>query len=379
MRSGQATASGQPLRVGVVGAGLIAQVMHLHYLSQLPEEFQVTAICDIAGDSARACADRYRIASACTDWQDLIAEPLDAVLILTSGSHAPIAVGAAKAGLHVLTEKPMCFSVAEGQEMVAAADDAGVILMVGYPKRYDPSYARFAELAGDLSGARLLRVTTLESPFRPYVGHYPLLPPARAPQDVAERVRAEARESIAAAVGWADEAAQRVYCDVLLDTLVHEINCVRGLLGEPDQLDYVDLSQQAVTVLLRFGGVRAAIHWIDLPGIARYQMEFALFAPDQRVTLAFPSPYLRDEPCTLTVESGDPGTSRSWRTQETVGYESGFKRELEAFAACVRTGTTPVTSGRDGLADIALCQAIIECSQRGGPVPNPTEPARFGP
>jgi predicted dehydrogenase len=379
MRSGQAMASGKPLRVGLVGAGLIAQVMHLHYLSELHEEFEVAAICDLAGDNARACADRYGIASACTDWQDLIAQPLDAVLIMTSGSHAPIAIGAAKAGLHVLTEKPMCFSVAEGQEMVAAADDAGVIVMVGYPKRYDPSYARFAELAGDLTEARLLRVTTLESPFQPYVGHYPLLPPARPPHDVAERLRADAHERIAAAVGWAGEAAERIYGGVLLDTLVHEINSVRGLLGEPDQLDYADLSEQAVTVLLRFGEVRAAIHWIDLPGIARYQMEFALFAPDRRVTLAFPSPYLRNEPCTLTVEGGDPGTPKSWQTCETVGYESGFKRELEAFAAGVRTGTTPVTSGRDGLADIALCQAIIECHQHGKPVPRPTDASRFGP
>jgi predicted dehydrogenase len=162
-----------------------------------------------------------------------------------------------------------------------------------------------------------------------------------------------------------------VYHGVLLDTLVHEINTVRGLLGEPDQLDYVDLSEQAVTVLLRFGGVRAAIHWIDLPGIARYEMEFALFGPDRRVSLEFPSPFLRNEPATLIAEGGDPGTARSWRTQETVGYESGFRRELEAFAASIGTGTPPPTSGRDGLADIMLCQSIIECHRRGRPVPHP--------
>jgi predicted dehydrogenase len=46
--------------------------------------------------------------------------------VLTSGNHAPIAVAAAQAGLHVFTEKPMCFSAAEGREMVAAAEQAGV-------------------------------------------------------------------------------------------------------------------------------------------------------------------------------------------------------------------------------------------------------------
>src|SRR6266705_662780 len=125
------------LRVGIVGAGVIAQVMHLHYLAELPAMFEVTAICDIVGANARACADRYGIPAAYADWRELIAAPLDAVLVLTSGSHAPIAIAAAEAGLHVFTEKPMCFSVAEGKAMVAAAEEAGTTLMVGYPKRYD--------------------------------------------------------------------------------------------------------------------------------------------------------------------------------------------------------------------------------------------------
>jgi predicted dehydrogenase len=372
MRRGQDLA-GRPLRVGVIGAGLIAQVMHLHHLAELPGLFEVTAICDIVAENAQACAERYGIPTACTDWHDLIAEPVDAVLILTSGSHAPIAIAAAQAGRHIFAEKPMCFSAAEGEAMVAAADEAGVTLMVGYPKRYDPAFARFTEEAGDLTGARMLRVTTLESPIRPYVGHYPLLPPASPPADVLAGLLEDSRKRIAAAVPDADEHQRTIYHQVLLDTLVHEINTVRGMLGEPDRIDYADLGEQAVTVLLRFGALRVAIHWVDLPGIARYQMEFALFGLDRRVSLTFPSPFLRNEPATLTVEGGEPGAARSWRTEEVAGYESGFKRELEAFRSCVVTGTTPVTSGRDGLADVALCQAIIECCRLGQPVLLPTE------
>ena len=93
---------------------------------------------------------------------------------------------------------------------------------------------------------------------------------------------------------------------VLLDTLVHELNTVRGLLGEPDRLDYVDLRDNSLTAMLSFGDLPVAIHWIDLPGIARYQMEFALYAPDRRVTLSFPSPFLRNEPTTIEIEGGDP-------------------------------------------------------------------------
>ena len=138
------------LRVGLVGTGLIAQVMHLHYLAELADRVRGRRGVRHRPGSARACAERYGIPAAFTDWQELLRHPLDAVLVLTSGSHAPIAVAAARAGLHVFTEKPMCFSAAEGREMVAAAEQAGVILMVGYPKRYDPAFARFQEEAAEL-------------------------------------------------------------------------------------------------------------------------------------------------------------------------------------------------------------------------------------
>jgi predicted dehydrogenase len=355
-----------------VGTGIIAQVMHLHHLAEMADRFELAAVCDIVPGSAQACAGRYG-GQAFTDWRDLLAEPLDAVLVLTSGSHAPIAVAAAQTGRHVLVEKPACYSVAEGRQMVAAAEQAGVVLMVGYPKRYDPAFLRFQQEAAALDGTRLLRVTTLESPFLPYVGHLPLLPPpAGLAPEVAGRLRAEHDASIASAIGQASEFEQRIYHEVLLDTMVHEFNTVRGLLGEPDRLDWVDVRGNGLTAMLRFGDIPVAIHWMDLPGISRYSMEFALFAPDRRVTLSFPSPFLRNEPALLAIEGGEPGTTRSWRSEEVVSYESGFKRELAAFYDGVVSGTAPVTSGLDGVRDIALCEAVIRSHRQGQPVEAPT-------
>jgi len=367
--SGQAP---RRLRVGLVGTGLIAQVMHLHYLTELADRFEIAAAADIAPGSARACADRYGIPAVFTDWQEMLRHPLDAVLVLTSGSHAPIAVAAAQAGLHVFTEKPMCFSVAEGREMIAAAERAGVTLMVGYPKRYDPAFARFQKEAAQLSGARLMRVTTFESPIPAYVEHLPLLPREPPPAGLVQRFREDSDARVRAAIGQASELERAVYETVLLDTLVHELNTIRGVLGEPDQIDYVSLRVDTVTVMFRFGALPVALHWIDLPGISRYEMEFAVYAPDRRLRLAFPSPFLRNEPAVVEIEGGDGGSARSWRTEEVVSYESGFKRELAAFHECAVSGAVPVTSGLDGLRDIALCQAIIECHRRRAPVAEPS-------
>ncbi len=349
--------------------------MHLHYLRELSDRFEVSVLCDIAPENAAASAERYGVPKVCTDWRELLREPIDAVLVLTAGSHAPMAIEAARAGLHVLVEKPMCFSTVEAEAMIEAADAASVTLMVAYNKRYDPAYFRFQDEVSALIDARLLRVTTLESPFQPYVGHYPLAPISRPPEVDIERLRAETAASITAAIGDADEFLRRTYHAVLLDTLVHELNAVRGLLGEPDRLDYVDLREGGLSVMLRFGSLPVAIHWIDLPGIARYKMEFALYAPDRRVTLSFPSPFLRNEPTILEVEAGEAGTARSHVSKEIVSYESGFKRELIAFHDSVVNGTRPVTSGADAMRDIALCQAIIESSRTGRPVDQPTRPA----
>jgi predicted dehydrogenase len=366
------TATPTRVRVGVIGAGLIAQVMHLHYLRELSDRFEIAAICDVAAENAAASADRYGVTRTTTDWRELLREPIDAVLVLTGGSHAPMAIEAARAGLHVLVEKPMAFSTTEAAAMVDAADAAGVTLMVANNKRYDPAYLRYRDEVADLRDPRFMRITTLESAIAPYVTQYALNPVARPSDGILERLRAESEASITGAIGDASPELRRIYHAVLLDTLVHELNAVRGLLGEPDRLDWVDLRETTVTVMLRFGKLPVAIHWIDLPGIARYEMEFACFAPDKRVSLSFPSPFLRSAPTVISIEAGEPGGARSSASEEITSYESSFKLELIAFHDAIVNGAPIATQGRDAMRDIALCQAIIECARTGRPIDQPT-------
>ncbi len=362
------------LRVGVVGCGVIAQVMHLHYLRELPELFEISALCDISPELRRRCAEDYGIAFTCEDWRELLDCSLDALLILTSGSHAPIAMAAAKAGLHVLTEKPMCFSVAEGWEMIAAARAAGRVLMVAYNKRYDPAYLRFAAEARSMQDIRLVRVTTLEAPFLPYIEHYRVHKPGPPPESHQAAFSRETEKRIAASIGDADPLSTRAYHLVLLDSMVHEFNALRGMLGEPDQLEFAAITETSVTAVLRFGQRQCVVNWADLPGIARYSMEFALFAPDSRLILEFPSPYLRNAPTMLVHEGGEIGNGRSWRTEEINSYEESFRQELIHFHQCVTTSKTPTTCAEDALRDIALCQSVIDVHRRRLPSPHPTDP-----
>jgi predicted dehydrogenase len=360
------------LRVGVVGCGLVAQVMHLHYLSELQDRFEVAALCDLAPEPLDHAGTLFPAARRLRDWQDLVTEPLDAVLVLTPGSHAPAAVAAAEAGLHVFAEKPMCFSIEEGREMIAAAERADVRLMVGYMKRYDPAYEELqARLVPD--EIRLARVTTLESPLEPYVDHYPLAR-GRLDPDLAADLIADDDRRVSAAIATDDPVARRAYRVVLLDSMVHELNAVRGVLGEPTELRFADIwgDVDGITATLAFGETECVFMWVDLPGIARYEQELAFYTPDERLTLAFPSPFLRSMPTLLVTDSGEPGTPSAWRTSKTVSYDEAFKRELREFHACIVEEREPRTPGTDALHDIALAQAIVRSHLEHKPVESPT-------
>jgi predicted dehydrogenase len=350
----------QRLRAGVVGCGVIAQVMHLPHLAELDDRYELAAVCDLSQSVAQACAQRFGAAQTFTAWEDLVAADLDVVLVLTSGSHAPAAIAAAQAGRHVFVEKPMCLGVDEGRAMIDAAAAAGVQLMVGTMKRYDPAYERLLELLGEPGDMRLVRVTTLESPFEPYVGHYPLTPPpGDVPAATLERLRAADDERLDAVLPGADAETRHCYRWMLLDNLVHELNALRGALGEPVSVDHAQLSRRVCSVELTFaGGIACHLSWVDLPGIARYRQQFAFYAPDRRLTLTLPSPYLRGMPSELVVEGGEPLGLASWSRREDVSYEQAFKRELVELEAAIREGRPPRTDGLDGLHDVALCGSI---------------------
>ena len=363
------------LKVGVIGCGLVAQIMHLPYLRELNELYELTALCDISRPVVDHFGDSLGVARRFTRWEDMLDEPLDAMLVLTNGSHAPMAVAAAERGIHVLVEKPMCFSVAEGAEMIAAAEKAGTVLMVAYMKRYDPAYERLVEELKGLKEIRLVRVTTLEAPMRPYTGHYALHAADQVDPGLLAELRRDDEARIAAALPAADAGARRSYREVLLDSLVHELNALRGLLGEPDAIDFAELEPQRVTVSLRFGATRCLLAWVDLPELGRYLQEFSFYSPERRLTLSLPSPFLRSMPSRLIEEGGEPGSANAWERTEIVSFDEAFKRELVEFHSCVTTGRQPRTSGLDGLRDVALCEAIVAAHMQRSRIEQPTAAA----
>ena len=125
------------IKMGVLGCGSIAEIAHFPSISRCPEA-KLTAVCDIDGDVAQAAAEKWGAEQSFTDYRDMFAKAkLDAVVIATpNNGHRNQAVAAARAGIHVVVEKPLAVTNVEAWDIVKACREAGVKLMVGCDRRF---------------------------------------------------------------------------------------------------------------------------------------------------------------------------------------------------------------------------------------------------
>jgi len=128
---------GETIRVGVIGAGAIAQVAHLPVLRKF-RGVQVMAICDSDLPKARALAERYHVPNAFDDIEEMLGtQELDAALVCTPNHlHEPHILAALTAGLHVLSERPLATSTPAVQRIIRAAEKRDRTLVVAMSHRY---------------------------------------------------------------------------------------------------------------------------------------------------------------------------------------------------------------------------------------------------
>ncbi len=130
------------VRIGVIGTGGIANGAHLPGYSQIPEECEIYALCDIDPKALKTTAEKYpQVKHTFQDYRKLLEmDEIDGVSVCTPNfAHKQPAIDALKAGKHVLCEKPIAMNAVEGAEMVAAAKKAGKFLQIGYNSRFAPT------------------------------------------------------------------------------------------------------------------------------------------------------------------------------------------------------------------------------------------------
>lgn len=125
------------VKIALIGAGNIANA-HLESYCKVPDA-EIVAICDINPDRLAKTADRFGIERRYTDVDSMLADnpDLDAAdVCVWNCNHAECSIKALNAGLNVLCEKPMAYSAKEAEEMKAAADRSGKLLMIGFVLRF---------------------------------------------------------------------------------------------------------------------------------------------------------------------------------------------------------------------------------------------------
>ena len=359
------------LKVGVVGCGGIAQMMHLPTLAERPDLFEIVSLADVSEETLAAVGARYQVGRRHKDAVALANDPgLDAVLVCSSGRHDEALKAAYAAGKHVFVEKPLGFGRPETEALAKAAKGARGFTMVGYHKRFDPAYAAASDLVRALEDLRYVEVTILHPDDGAYREHHAVLPfraPRRPGIEDSEMNAGAARaargddmkEGLDATVTPGAPIGHRVAALMLWQSLIHDINAIRGALGEPRRVINATawndgMAQHSLTEFA--SDVRVSMSWISLPGIKHYEERLRFVSPKRRITLTFPSPYLRHQPTKLDVERMDGETLVV--EDRVVSHDEAFRIELHHFRECVLSGRAPAMSVDEALGDAKWIEAI---------------------
>lgn len=372
-----------PVRLGILGLGAVAQVVHLPLLAKRSDLYSIAAICDLSAEITDTIGDRYgvdrnRRFGSLDDMLD--AGGLDAVMILSRGSHAKAVLSVFAAGLAVFCEKPLAFTTSEVDELLAFDLDAGrPMVLLGYMKQYDPAVIEAAMLLEEIDDIRSIDASVLHPTGASQLAFGKVVGPSTPLSDaVVAEMDEEDRRLWALAVGDADDALWRAYRGSLVSSLAHDLSILRSFGASPSSIDRADIWRQSSRHAVRdvgrdrksFGehpasisavgalasGGRFSLAWHYLPDFPAYRETVRIVHGRGSIELAFPSPYLMNAPTELSVTTLH-GDSERRVVQRSI--TEAFETQLEAFVAMVREGVPPKSGLVDGRADILDCQRIV--------------------
>lgn len=326
----------EAVRIGLIGAGVMGK-QHAACLRALPEA-KLVAVADLSEERARSVAADSG-AAGYSDYQEMLArERLDAVIIATSdSSHCAPCLAAARAGAHILVEKPLATTLADCDAIAAAAEQHQVRVLVGHTLRWEARYA--------------------------------LAQQAVARGEIGSVSYVYARRNNVTAV------ARRAAGDtnVARFLAVHDIDWVQWALGER-AISVVartasrilsDLNTPDVYVLLlRFpSGALACIEaaWI-LPEGGSAPFDFQLQALGSKGALYVS---VLDQGLRVDGPSGLPFRDVLYSPIVRGVAQGTYVEELRHFLAVVRSGETPVCSVAEGRAAVAAVLAAEESAASG--------------
>ena len=354
------------LRVGIIGAGLITQVEHLPNLLALPEMFEVVAIADPSAKVRAHLATRWGVNTVATP-EALFEQNLDAVVVATPDAlHARLIIAALGRGLHVFTEKPLCYAVEDADAVIRARDKSKRIVQVGYMKRFDPAYEALSTLVRDQGGRlRFVSVEVNDPDAWPFVAHRDLLAGDDVPPELIKEAQDARAEQVARALGRRPTEDQlRGFAGPYCSSIIHDVNAVHGLLDEMgvEIGDVIGAAWFAKSggghgsVRLTPGDAVWSMAHVAVPDLADYLERVSLWFDDRILELQFPAPYLNHQPTLLIEKRSDGHHART--IHHRPSYAEAFVEELKGWWRAIVEGAPVRNTLEAARRDLALLATL---------------------
>jgi UDP-N-acetylglucosamine 3-dehydrogenase len=346
--------------VGVIGAGDFGQ-LHARIYSEI-EGVKIVGVADIVEAKAEKVAKMYG-AEWYEDYHKLLKrEDLDAVSITTTEPyHRDPAVAAAEEGKHILVEKPLATTIKDCDDIINAAQKAGVILMVGFENRFLPDYLYIKQYIQSNALGDILFVFSRKSTKKDTAR---MVKNRVTGKKFGSEILEEDIHDIDVVLWWVNNQVKKVYAECIAKHLVKE-------------MPYVE---DGWVVIARFENDAVAIlesNWILPDNWSPWQIpsEWLKWGGDQRYEVIGTegAVYLDHFPTRIyACDKEGWKFPFIWETYVPNMYgeiDGALKRELSHFVKCIRTGKKPIgATGEDGRKAVQLALAAIESAEKGHPI-----------
>lgn len=327
-----------PVRIAVAGLGRIGRI-HLENLVTKTPGADVIAVTDPFPES-HAFAEQLGIGQIAPNFESLLDTKPDAVYICTpTDTHAAYVIAAAQAGAHIFCEKPVDLSIERVREVLTTVESAGVKLMVGFNRRFDPNFAKIQAMVaeGKVGKPHMIRITSRD----------PGPPPI-------EYIKVSGGMFLDMSIHDFDIAR------FLADSEVTEVyakgsNLVDPAIGEAGDID-------TATIVLTFANGATAVIDNSRQAVYGYDQRIEVFGSEGMVTAA------NETPDTHTYLNRDGVQSALPQHFFLERYAEAYAIESKAFIESIAKDTDLPVSGEDALAATAIAQAANQSMKDNAPV-----------
>ncbi|KAI9697210.1 MAG: hypothetical protein M1836_004774 [Candelina mexicana] len=363
------------LNIGLIGAGEVAQVIHLPTLSLLPHLYRIISISDLSPTTLSSIQSRYPTIKTTTDPLSIISSSeIDVVFILTSDEyHETYTIAALAAGKHVMVEKPLTLSAASAERILEAERKAtnGARVFVGYMRRYAPSFVgAFKREVEGIDRVLYARCRGIVGPNAYFVNQSGTSPVKNT--DFPEGSLAERDRLLDGLLQEAFEAKEvtkerRDFCRFLGSLGSHDLSLMRETLGFPESVAGVSVNEPFYSAILNYrgkGGESFAVTYESgIDAVPRFDSHLAVYGKKKTVSIQYDTPYVKGLPIKVRVD--EENEYGEVVTREILSsYEDAYTAELKELHACLTDRRDIKTSAEDAALDLKLFKMMFEQYER---------------